>query len=199
VVDVADSDAKLNGAPHMPVNFLVNVASASSIGAGSTTVTTSDGPGTVDLVVTQPFTIPQDHSHAVRLDYNAFESLNLDAAGNLLARSSLFVAPVDDIGRIRGRVVNNNGSPVADATVVAVAPDGSVGNTSFTGSRGNFSVGTLRGGTYKLVIYNTYTTASGRVITASGESASNASVQSFAGPDVTISGGDPTSAGTIKD
>lgn len=198
VVDLASSSAKFKGAPKTPVDFLVNVASASSAGAGATTVTTSDGPGAVDLIVTQPFSIPQSYHNAVRVDFNAFESLALDSAGNLLSRASLYVAPVDDISGIKGTVVNSSGDPVANATVVALAADGSVGNTSFTNDRGRFNIGTLRAGTYQLVIYNTYTTASGRVVTASGESPGNASVQSFAGPSVTTSNG-PTSAGTIKD
>lgn len=199
VVDLASSSAKLTGAPAMPIDFLVNVASASSVGAGSTTVTTTDGPGAVDLVVTQPFSIPEDHQHSVRVDFNAFESLTLDAAGNLLSRASLFVAPVDDISRITGRILNSSGEPVTNATVVAVASDGSIGNTSFTNGKGHFNIGTLRAGTYQLTIYNDYTTASGLVITASGESAANASVKSFAGPSVTTASGGPTSAGTIKD
>jgi hypothetical protein len=183
----------------MPVDFLVNVASASSVGAGATTVTTSDGPGAVDMVVTQPFSIPANHQHSVRVDFNAFESLTLGAAGNLLSRATLFVAPVDNISRITGSVVNSSGGPVTNATVVAVASDGSIGNTSFTNDKGRFTVATLRAGTYQLMIYNDYTTAAGGVITASGESAGNASVQSFEGPSVTTTTGNPTSAGTIKD
>ena len=199
VVDIASSSAKFSGEPKVPVDFLVNVASASSAGAGSTTVTTSDGPGAVDMIVTQPFSIPEDHRHSVRVDFNAFESLALDSGGNLLSRASLFVAPVDDISRITGRVVNSSGNPVSDATVVAVAADGSVGNTSFTNGKGRFTIATLRAGTYQLVIYNTYTTASGRVVTASGETQSNAPAQSFTGPSVTTTSGNPTSAGTITD
>lgn len=199
VVDVEQSSAKFKSEPKVPVDFLANVASASSVGAGTTTLTTSDGPGAVDIVVTQPFTIPEDGRHAVRVDFNAFESLALDSTGNLLSRASLFVAPVDDANRITGRVVNTSGGAVADATVVAVAADGSIGNTSFTDGRGRFKIATLRAGTYQLVIYNTYTTASGRVATASGVTPTNASVQSFSGPAVTVGGDESSSAGTIKD
>lgn len=199
VVELADSSAKFRGGPKVPVDFLVNVASASSAGAGATTVTTSDGPGAVDLIVTQPFSIPDSRHNAVRVDFNAFESLTLDSTGNLLSRASLYVAPIDQISRITGRIVSSDGNPVANATVVALATDGSVGNTGFTNGRGCFSIGTLRAGTYQLVIYNSYTTASGRTVTASGESPGNTSVQSFAGPSVTTSSGNAISAGTIKD
>lgn len=199
VVDVTASSAKLTGGSRMPVDFLVNVASASSAGAGSTTVTTSDGPGAVDMVVTQPFSIPEDHEHSVRVDFNAFESLALDSAGNLLSRPSLFVAPVDDISRIKGSIVNDSGGAVSNATVVALGADGSIGNTAFTNDKGRFSIGTLRAGTYHLIIYNAYTTAAGRAVTASGESSANASVQSFEGPTVTIGGDSATSIGAIRD
>lgn len=196
VVDLASSSAKFRGRPPMPIDFLVNVGSASSSGAGATTLTTSDGPGAVDLLVTQPFSIPADGNHSVRVDFNAFESLALDASGALIARTSLFVAPMDDMGRVKGRVLNSYGSPVSNATVVAVAPDGSIGNSDWTDGMGRFSIGTLRSGTYKLLIYNSYTTAAGRVVTASGQTNSS---QSFEGPTITISRGHALSTGTIAD
>lgn len=196
VVDLASSHAVFSGQRNVPVNFLVNVASASTAGAGSTTVTTTDGPGAVDMVVTQPFSIPSDKTQSARVDFNAFESVTLDPSGALLARATLFVAPVDDMGRVAGAVENAHGKPVANATVVAVASDGSIGNTGFTDATGHFSIGTLRSGTYRLVVYNDYTTAAGRHSLASGET-SNA--QSITGPQITITGGVNTSAGTIGD
>jgi hypothetical protein len=199
VVDLPSSGVKFEGEQRAPLTFLVNVASASSLGAGVSTVTSSDGPAAVDILVTQPFSIPVDHTNAVRLDFNAFESLALDSAGNALARPALFVAPIDDMGKVKGHVLNPNGSPVSNATVVAVAQDGSVANTDWTDDKGRFVIGTLRSGTYTLVVYNSYTTAVGRTVTASGESASNASRQSFTGPTVTVTGGQTTAAGSIAD
>lgn len=196
VVDLSSSKAVFKGQRSVPIDFLVNVATASSAGAGSTTVTTTDGPGAVDLVVTQPFSIPQNHHQAARVDFNAFESLALDPSGALLARATLFVAPVDDMGRVTGQVRNAQGKPVAGATVVAVAPDGSIGNTGSTGEKGFFSIGTLRAGAYQLVIYNDYTTAAGRKSVASGQTSA---AQSISGPQITVTGGAKTSAGTIAD
>lgn len=196
VVDLASSSAKFRGQPRVPVDFLVNVGSASSAGAGATTLTTIDGPGAVDLLVTQPFSIPANHNQSVRVDFNVFESLAIDPSGALLARPSLFVAPMDDMGRIKGRVIDADGSPVSNATIVAVAPDGSIGNSDWTDGRGRFSIGTLHSGTYKLLVYNSYTTAAGRVVTASGQTNS---LQSFEGPTITVSGGHAVSAGTIAD
>ncbi|HET6896494.1 MAG TPA: carboxypeptidase regulatory-like domain-containing protein [Candidatus Baltobacteraceae bacterium] len=199
VVDVPSSDVKFEGEHATPLDFLVNVATSSSVGAGATTVTTSDGPTAVDVIVSQPFSIPQDHHQAVRVDFNAFESLAFAATGSALARPSLFVAPIDDMGSIKGHVVSASGSPVANATVVAVASDGSIGNTDWTNDRGRFKIGTLRSGTYTLVIYNSYTTAAGRTVTASGESAGSASAQSITGPTVTVNAANTTSAGSITD
>lgn len=196
VVDIGSSYAKFKGSPRVPVDFLVNVASQSSAGAGATTVTASDGPGMVDFVLTQPFSIAQEHKQAVRLDFNAFESLAVDQSGDVLSRTSLFVAPIDEMGRVKGRVLNSSGLPVANATIVAVAPDGSIGNSDWTNDKGQFSVGTLRAGTYKLLIYNTYTTAAGRVTIASGQTTSAAMLE---GPTITVTGGDAISAGTVAD
>lgn len=196
VVDLASSTAKFTGEPATPIDFLVNVASASSVGAGATTVTTTDGPGAVDLVVTQPFSIPSNGHQSARLDFNAFESLALDPSGALLARASLFVAPIDQMGRVTGRVLSAQGTPVVNATVVAVAPDGSIGNTDFTDGKGHFSIGTLRAGSYQLMIYNSYTTAAGRQNAASGQSST---AQTITGPTITITPGQRTSAGSIAD
>jgi len=196
VVDLPSSKAIFNGHKTSPLNFLVNVATASSAGAGSTTVTTSDGPAAVDLIVTQPFSIPQSGNQTARVDFNAFESLALDSSGNLLARASLFVAPTDQMGSVGGRVLNSYGSPVTNATVVAIAADGSVGNSAFTDDKGHFAVGTLKNGTYQLVIYNDYITAAGRENLASGQT-SNAHITS--GPQITITGGGKSSVGTIAD
>jgi hypothetical protein len=199
VVDVPSSDVKFKGEHATPLDFLVNVATSSSVGAGATTVTASDGPSAVDIVVSQPFSIPQDHHQVVRVDFNAFESIALAAGGNAVARPSLFVAPIDNMGSIKGRVLSASGSPVANATVVAVASDGSIGNTDWTNDEGRFKIGTLRSGTYTLVVYNSYTTAAGRTVSAAGESASSASAASITGPTVTVNAANTTSAGTIRD
>jgi hypothetical protein len=99
------------------------------------------------------------------------------------------------MGSVKGTVQNASGGAVANATVVAVASDGSIGNTTCTDANGIFTLGTLRSGTYQLVIYNQYTTASGQRVNAYGAS----SAQSVTGPAVTVTGGQTTSLGTIAD
>jgi|SRR5579884_57099 len=196
VVDLATSKAQFSEGKSVPLNFLVNVATQSSASAGASTVTTSDGPGAVDLVVTQPFSIAQGSHQTVRVDFNAFESIALDASGGLTARASLFVAPVDQMGGVQGRVIDADGKPVAYAAVVAIAPDGSVGNTFVTDEDGYFSVGTLRAASYRLEIYNTYTTAAGMQIQSVGASDT---AQVVEGPRVTVQPGQYTSVKDIAD
>jgi hypothetical protein len=197
VVDLASSTAKFTGGSAAPIDFLVNVASQSSVGAGSTTVTSTDGPGDVDVIVTQPFSISSDHRQSVRVDFNAYESMAIDATGDFLARPALFVAPIDDMGSVKGSVINGSGSAVENATVVAVASDGSIGNTGFTDGSGRFRIGTLRSGTYQLLVYNTYTTAAGWAMNASGQTIGSPNV--ITGPTITIAGGKTTVAGSVAD
>lgn len=196
VVDLQSSQAVFRGNDTRPLDFLTNTSTFSSVHAGSNTTTTADGPGAVDLVVTQPFSIPENADPAVRVDFNAFESLALEQNGSIFTVPALFVAPMSDIGMIKGHVRNSSGGAVQDATVVAVAADGSIGNTTSTDDKGHFALGTLRSGSYQLVIYNAYTTAAGQQINASGAS-SNAPTVS--GPSVTVTGSHTTAVGTLAD
>lgn len=197
VIDVATTQAMFGHHDNRSINFLTGTSTFSTVQAGATTVTTADGPGAVDVVVTQPFTVAADQDPKVRVDFNAYESVAMLQNGTLVAVPALFVSPMSDIGSIRGRVVSGQGNPVQNATIVAVAADGSIGNTTFTNDDGRFRVGTLRSGTYQLMIYNQYTTASGQHMSANGAS-SSASV--ITGPAVTVTGnGQTTAVGTLAD
>lgn len=197
VVDTATSQAQFGHHDNSPLNFLTGASTFSTVQAGATTTTTADGPGAVDVVVTQPFTVPDDKNPQVRVDFNAYESVSMLQDGSLVALPALFVSPMNDIGSVRGHVLNAQGQPVQNATVVAVANDGSIGNTTFTNGEGRFRVGTLRSGSYRIMIYNQYTTASGQQVNATGAS-SNA--QSVTGPVVTVTGnGNTTAVGTLAD
>ena len=100
------------------------------------------------------------------------------------------------MGSIHGHVVDRAGKPVQNAVVVAVAADGSIGNTTFTNARGRFTLGTLRAGEYQLTIYNSYTTASGNQITSSAVSEGTPSVTV---PSVTVYPRHEAAAGSIAD
>jgi Domain of unknown function (DUF4382) len=196
VVDIESSEAVFKGNGHAALNFLTNTSTFSTVHAGANTTTVSDGPGAVDIAVTQPFSISADADPAVRVDFNAFESLAMTQNQSVQALPALFVAPIQGMGAIAGTLRNARGGAVQNATIVAVASDGSIGNTTFTDDTGNFTLGTLRDGNYQLVIYNAYTTAAGQQVNASGAT-SNA--QSVSGPAVTVTGGQTTSLGTIAD
>ncbi len=197
VVSLAASDGVFKGGTTMPLNFLTNTPTFSTVGAGSTTTTTPDGNGAVDIVISQPFSIPQDEHNAVRVDFNAFESLDLWTQGGLVSVPAMFVAPVDESGSINGRVVDSSNSRtgISNAVVVAYAADGSIGNTGSTDSRGNFELQTLPEGTYTLQVYNNYTNATGRTFQSSSSSSQNV----IAGPSVTVTGGQEAKAGNIQD
>lgn len=195
VVSLSASEGVFRGGT-MPLNFLTNTPTFSSVGAGSNTSTVPDGTDAVDIVVSQPFSIPQTEHNAVRVDFNAFESLDIQD-DNLVSVPALFVAPVDEASTIIGRVVNTNNplQGIANAVVVAYAPDGSIGNTTYTNSRGDFELQTLPNGTYSVQVYNNYTNATGRTFQSSSSSSQNV----IAGPTVTISGGKQADAGSIQD
>lgn len=196
VVDLATSTGVFADGTKMPIDFFTNQQSYSTVGAGSNTTTSPAANNTVAITVTQPFSIPEDGNPAVRVDFNAFESLDLWAQGGLVAQPALFVAPVDDAGSISGKIVDRRtGQAVNQAVIVATASDGSIGNTAVSGSDGTFSLHTLRSGSYNLVIWNDYTNAAGRTFT----STSSSPYAAVNGPTVTVEGGQDSAAGNLQD
>jgi hypothetical protein len=195
VVDLASSQAVFTDGTSMPLGFLTNAATKSSSGAGALTSTVADGPNAVDIISNRSFTVPSGQSQAVRVDFNAFESLAM-SNGSLITRPVLFLAPTSGESDIKGTVVNKWGSPVAGATVVAKDSNGNVGNTTQTDASGNFDVTTLNPGSYQLLIYNTYTNAAGQQYQASGQS--NSGWTGVYGPTITTTGG-TANAGNIAD
>jgi|GEM_PF-1384705 len=194
VVDLASSQAVFTDGTTMPLGFLTNTTAHSS--AGSSTTTVADGPNAVDIVSNRSFTVPAGQPQAVRVDFNAFESLAMNAYGSLVTQPVLFLAPIGNDGDIQGTVVNKWGIPVRGATVVATDAYGNVGNTALTDANGNFDVTTLNTGPYKLTIYNYYTNAAGQQYQASGQS--NNGWAGVYGPTVNVTGGTAT-AGNIAD
>jgi hypothetical protein len=196
VVDLATSTGVFQDGTVMPINFFVNQQTWSTVGAGANVTTTPHGSNAVSIVVNQPFSIPEDGNHAVRVDFNAFESLDLWAQGGLVAEPALFVAPIDDAGSIVGKIVDSKtGLPVDQAVVVATDSDGNIGNTGVTDSTGSFELHTLRSSNYNLVIWNDYMNAADRVF----QSNSQSQYAAVNGPTVTVTGGQNANAGTLKD
>jgi hypothetical protein len=185
VVDIASSQAVFSDHTQMPLTFVTNTPTQSTAGAGVTTATVPDGANAVDIVATQSFTVPEGQTQEIRADFNAFESLALQSQG-LITNPVVFVAERPKSSFIEGTVVNANGAPVANATVVATDETGAVRNTDITDDKGKFTLSTLNRGSYSLTIYNAYTNAAGQQYQASGQTSSNATV---AGPSLNLKDG----------
>ncbi len=195
VVDTATSNIVANGTT-MPINFQVGQSSQSSAGAGKWT-TTSGNSTTVTMTVGGQFMLGGNPAAAVMADFNAFESLNLNSSGNIVAQPTLFAVATANAAEVQGTILNASGSPVTNAVVVALNSYGKVANSVNTDVNGNFDLHAINAGTYQLVIYNNYTTASGQSIVASGADASQGA--SFQGPSVNATVGQITQAGTLND
>ena len=195
VVDTATSNIVANGTT-MPINFQVGQSSQSSAGAGKWT-TTSGNSTTVTMTVGGQFMLGGNPAAAVMADFNAFESLNQNSSGAIVAQPALFAVATANAAEVQGTILNASGSPVTNAVVVALNSYGKVANTVNTDVNGNFDLHAINAGTYQLVIYNNYTTASGQSIVASGADASQGA--SFQGPSVNATVGQITQAGTLND
>ena len=195
VVDTGTSNIVANGTTY-PINFQVGAATQSTAGAGSGTVTTGNST-TITMTVGGAFMIGGDPAAAVMADFNAVESLNQNSQGQIVAQPTLFAVATANAGQVDGQILNANGQPVTNAIVVALNAHGHVANTVNTDANGNFNLHTINAGTYQLVIYNNYTTASGQNILASGADSSQGA--SFQGPSVTVTAGQTTQVGTLND
>ena len=200
VVDTASSNVTDASGNVYPIQFQVGQPSQSTIGAGARTVTTGT-TSTVTMTVGGNFTYGGNPESALFSDFNAMESLNQNGAGQIVAQPALYAVGVDNAGEVQGQVLNANGQPVQNAVVAAMytAASGAarVSNTTNTDANGNFDLHAINAGSYQLVIYNNYTTASGQTITASGADASMGA--SFQGPSLTVPAGQITQAGTLND
>ena len=195
VVDVKSSGVVANNVTY-PLDFLTNAETQSTVGAGSTTQTTSVSPGTVAMTITAPFTVGDNPAEDVIADFNALESIAQQSDGSLVARPTLFAVPTVEAGKIAGTVLSPSGTPVYGATVVAFDSNGNVANTVDTDTDGTFTMHTIIGGTYHVIVFNNYTTASGQQLSASGQSSTEWMVN---GPTVNVTAGATTQAGTIQD
>jgi len=192
--DVASSKVVANGTNY-PITFLTGDSQLSSAGAGSSTTTTGSATS-VTVTVSGNFSIQGWPAATVQADFNALESLALSPSGSIVSRPTLFAVAGSQAGMISGSVTNSSGGAVSGAVVAAVDQNGNVANTVSTDSTGAFQLHTVAAGQYNLVIYNSYTTATGEVLTASGNGSTASSVT---GPSVTVTGQQTTQVGSITD
>jgi hypothetical protein len=180
----------------LPFSFPVGAQSQSTVGAGNGTTTTGNAT-TVTMTVGGAFMIGGNPAAAVMADFNLVESLNLNSQGQVVAQPALFAVATANAGQVDGQILNANGQPVTNAVVVALNAHGRVQNTVNTDANGNFNLHAINAGSYQLVIYNNYTTASGQNILASGADASQGA--SFQGPTVSVTAGNISQVGTLND
>lgn len=198
IVDTASSSVQMANGTKGPLVFR-NLADESSAGFGIATSTATATPSSVALTFSRGFAVAQSGELSFDVDFNAFESLvpAPNSGTSWTARASLSVAQQGLEGTITGSVVNTHGVGVRNAVIVATDASGRAVASTFTTSSGAFLLHTLSAGTYKLTVYNSYTTASGWHIAATGNT--KASV-SFALPAaVTVGAGQIAFVQTIMD
>lgn len=193
--DVASSRV-VAGTTSYPIMFLQKNFARSSAGAGGTTMTTNASATTVTVTVTGNFMIGSDPAASIQADYNLLESLAVTPNGQIVSRPTLFASAYSAAGKVDGTVTNSAGAPVANATVVAIDANGNVANTTSTDSTGAYDLHTLYAGQYQIEVYNSYTTATGQTVTATGNSNT---AQSVNGPSVTVTDQETTQAPVIQD
>lgn len=192
VLDMPSTQAIFADGTSLPIKF-ANWNTRSSYGVGGSTSTTVDSTyaNAIDVTISAP--IGTDGAAAIAADFNLNESLVL-SGGGLIVRPTLSAA--DTPAQITGNVLNSNGSPVQNATVVAVGSNGSAVNSATTDASGSFNLHALPADTYQLVIYNAYTNAAGSRLYSSGATSGSAG---FYGPTVQAGAGATVNAGTIND
>ncbi len=117
----------------------------------------ADAPVSVTVVAGQPLILTAD--------FNVLQSFSL--SGGKVSIHPSILATVNG-GTIRGKVVDAAGKPVSSATVEAVSPGGAVANVTASATDGSFILHALPAGGYTIVVLNSYATAAGDVLTASG-------------------------------
>lgn len=202
VFDMGSVQAVFADGSTMPVR-LSTAASKSSDGLGNGSSTAADATYAdgFDVTVNAPFTVTSTGA-AVAADFNLTESLAPGGPGALTLRPT--IAAANGAGQIAGTVVNNAGSPVKNATIVAVGSNGAAINSATTDANGAFTIDALPADTYQVLIYNNYTNAAGYRINAAGADPTPPSPPGTApapisGPTATVTSGNSTFAGTIGD
>jgi hypothetical protein len=104
----------------------------------------------------------------VTLDFNVLHSVRY-VNGRIYVQPTVVAA--NNAALVSGRVLNQAGKPVTTAAVLAVDALGHVVNSTVTDSGGNYTIHALPAGIYSIQVKNSYVTAQGETITASGADA----------------------------
>ena len=90
------------------------------------------------------------------------------AKSNMMQSVRFANAAANAAAQVSGTIKNRAGSPVANASVLATDPTGHVINATVTAADGTFTLHALTPGAYTIAVKNSYVTASGETITATG-------------------------------
>jgi hypothetical protein len=102
------------------------------------------------------------------LDFNVFQSANLD---NGVVYLTPTIAGGMSSPTISGTVANAAGAAVSNATIIATDANGVVANTALSAADGSFHIRGINPGGYTVSVQNSFTTAAGVTVTASGADA----------------------------
>ncbi len=161
------------------VRLLIEAAK-SNVVIGNTTIPIVWGtPGhpTTSPVVAVDFNVPFstgklfNHNNAptkLTLDFNVMQSVKF-ANGVIYVQPSVTAA--NAAAQVNGTIKNSAGKPVSNASVLAMDLAGHLMNVTATGSDGKFTLHALPPGAYTIVVKNSYVTASGETVTATGNDA----------------------------
>ncbi|HEY0395162.1 MAG TPA: DUF4382 domain-containing protein [Candidatus Elarobacter sp.] len=104
----------------------------------------------------------------VTLDFNVLHSVRF-ANGRIYVQPTVVAA--NNAAQVSGSVLNRAGKPVTTAAVLAVDMLGHVVNSTVTASDGSYTIHALPAGIYTIQVKNSYVTAQGDTVTASGADA----------------------------
>lgn len=156
-IDPSQSNVVVNGQTY-PVAF------GSYVKSHGTTFVPSGSPTEADVDFAMSFS---GTSGTVQLlvDFDAYDSVDLV---NNIAQIApkLHAAVYQQSGVIVGTVLNRGKSPVSGATVQALNPDGTVAATAASANDGTFELHGIAGGSYSIVVLNTFTNDAGVTLSA---------------------------------
>jgi hypothetical protein len=175
VVDPTQSNVVQNGATY-PVQF-------GSLSSGSGSYVGIDAPAA--------FSGAANSSVAVTVDFNVLESVAINGG---IAQIDPQLVTSTDAADVAGSVQNAAGQPVSGAAVLALDANGNVLNSAITAADGSFDIHALGAGSATIVVENSYVSASGATLQATGADGSAPAARPVA-----ITGGAHINIGTLTD
>jgi hypothetical protein len=113
-------------------------------------------------------------STEITLDFNVMQSVRF-ANGTIYVQPSVTAA--NAAAQVTGKIKNAAGKPVTNASVLATDLTGHLINVTATAADGTFTLHALTPGAYTIAVKNSYVTASGETVTATGNDAGAAPSQ----------------------